>query len=149
MERIQNKTSFPANCNDFVRYFKNYLSFWPISIMIFGRIEWIYFSLHLKFCIIGACTIKTFMVVFLLYCNKLDCFPLFTSTPGYCLQGRLEATRVEPFVGLLSNGRLLALPTKSGLGWKWMAVANTTAYYDLAIITALKCFYSTWSWGRN
>jgi hypothetical protein len=39
-----------------------------------------------------------------------------------------------------SNGRLLALPAYIKLGWKWLTGANTLAYYDSAIIKAIKCF---------
>jgi hypothetical protein len=46
----------------------------------------------------------------------------------------LNPTKVEPLMELYSNGQLLALITYI------MAVANTLAYYDLATITAVKCF---------
>jgi hypothetical protein len=52
----------------------------------------------------------------------------------------MEPTRVELLIGPHSNGRLLALPTNIRLGFKWMAVANTLAYYDAATIIAVKCF---------
>jgi hypothetical protein len=32
------------------------------------------------------------------------------------------------------------LPTNCRLGWKSMQVANTLAYYDTAIVTAVKSF---------
>ncbi len=35
---------------------------------------------------------------------------------------------------------LLVLPTNIRLGWKSMQVENTLAYYDTAIITAVKMF---------
>ncbi len=43
-------------------------------------------------------------------------------------------------MGLHSNGRLLALQVNFRLGWKWMAVTNTLAYYDTAAITTQKSF---------
>jgi hypothetical protein len=39
-----------------------------------------------------------------------------------------------------SNRGLLGLPANIRLGWKWMAVANTLAYYCTATITAVMCF---------
>jgi hypothetical protein len=75
------------------------------------------------------------------YCNKLECLQLpFTSTLVKYLWARLEPTRVEPLIGLHSNGRLLALPRNITLGYKKMKVANTLAYCDRATITALKIF---------
>jgi hypothetical protein len=41
---------------------------------------------------------------------------------------------------LQSNGRALTLPTNIRLGWKWLAVANTLAYYNMGTITSLKSF---------
>ncbi len=38
------------------------------------------------------------------------------------------------------SGNLLVLPTNIRLGRKSMQVANTRAYYDTAIITAVKSF---------
>jgi hypothetical protein len=38
------------------------------------------------------------------------------------------------------SGSLPVLPTNFRLGWKSMQVANTLAYYDTAIITAVKSF---------
>ncbi len=49
---------------------------------------------------------------------------------------RLGTTRVEPCKGLHSNFELSDLPTYIRLWWMWMAVANTLAYYDTAIINA-------------
>jgi hypothetical protein len=47
--------------------------------------------------------------------------------------------RVE-FCKVFHSGCLLVLPTNIRLGWKSMQVANTLAYYDTAIITAVKSF---------
>ncbi len=41
---------------------------------------------------------------------------------------------------MFDSGSLLVLPTTTRLGWKSMQVANTLAYYDTAIITAVKRF---------
>ncbi len=41
---------------------------------------------------------------------------------------------------LLSNVKLLTLPTNIRLGWKQIAVANTLAYYDRATITVVNSF---------
>ncbi len=38
------------------------------------------------------------------------------------------------------QGRLLALPTKSGIGWKGLSGTNTLAYYENFQITDIKCF---------
>ncbi len=40
---------------------------------------------------------------------------------------KLDLTRVDLLTGHHSNGRLLALPANIKLGWKWLAVPNTTA----------------------
>ncbi len=42
----------------------------------------------------------------------------------------MEPTRVDP----------TPMPTNIRLGFKWMAVANTLAYYDTATINAVKSF---------
>ncbi len=47
-------------------------------------------------------------------------------------------TRVKPLKGPHANGKLLGLTENIKLEWKWMAVANTLAYYDTATITAVK-----------
>jgi hypothetical protein len=44
------------------------------------------------------------------------------------------------FCKVFHSGSLPVLPTNFRLGWKSMQVANTLAYYDTAIITAVKCF---------
>ncbi len=45
--------------------------------------------------------------------------------------------RQEPtHVGLHYNGWLQALPENIGQGRKWVATANTLAYYDTELITA-------------
>jgi hypothetical protein len=41
---------------------------------------------------------------------------------------------------LYSNGRLLALPPNTRLGWELKVVANTHTYYDMAIIMIVKRF---------
>ncbi len=41
---------------------------------------------------------------------------------------------------MFHSGSLLVLPTNIRQGWKSMQVANTLAYYDMAIITAVKSF---------
>ncbi len=38
------------------------------------------------------------------------------------------------------SGSQLVLPTNIRLGWKSIQVANTLAYYDTALITAIKIF---------
>ncbi len=42
--------------------------------------------------------------------------------------------------GLHSKGRVLALPTNISLGWKWLTLTNTLAYYATEFITAVKSF---------
>jgi hypothetical protein len=44
------------------------------------------------------------------------------------------------FYKVFYSGSLLVLPINIRLGWKLMQVANTLAYYDTAIITAVKSF---------
>jgi hypothetical protein len=44
------------------------------------------------------------------------------------------------FCKVFHSGSLPVLPTNFRLGWKSMQVANTLAYYDTAIITAVKSF---------
>ena len=44
------------------------------------------------------------------------------------------------FYKVFHSGSLLVLPTNIRLGWMSMQVANTLAYYDMAIITAVKNF---------
>ncbi len=41
---------------------------------------------------------------------------------------------------MFHSGSLLVMPTNIRLGWKSVQVANTLAYYDTAIITAVKSF---------
>ena len=41
---------------------------------------------------------------------------------------------------MFHSGSLPVLPTNIRLGWKSMQVANTLAYYDTAIVTAVKSF---------
>ncbi len=61
----------------------------------------------------------------------------------------LDHNIVEPFMGLQSNGRLLALPTFIRLKWKLMEVAKTLAYYDTVTITAVKSLYYKNYYSRN
>ncbi len=42
---------------------------------------------------------------------------------------------------LHSISDLLTLPGNIGLGWKFMAVANTLPYYNMATFTAVKVLY--------
>jgi hypothetical protein len=63
----------------------------------------------------------------------------FPYSPNICLQG------LEPAEGpSLQDSTLMAgsipLPTNIRLEWKWMAVANTLAYYYTVTITAVKSF---------
>jgi hypothetical protein len=44
------------------------------------------------------------------------------------------------FCKVFHSGSLPILPTNFRLGWKSMQVANTLAYYDMAIITTVKSF---------
>jgi hypothetical protein len=43
-------------------------------------------------------------------------------------------------MGLNSNGWVPAIPTNFRLGWKSLTVANTLAYYDMAIDIVVKGF---------
>jgi hypothetical protein len=52
----------------------------------------------------------------------------------------MELTRVEPLKRLHSDGRLLTMPANIIQEWKWMAVENTLAYYDMRTITAVISF---------
>ena len=75
------------------------------------------------------------------YHNKLQCLPqLVTSTLGKQLQARLELTRVEPLTWFDSDGLRQDLPWNISVGWKWLTLENTLAYYDTAKITAVKSF---------
>ncbi len=58
--------------------------------------------------------------------------------PSLIFPGKAEAYQSWAPTGLRFNGSLLALPTNIRLGWKWMEVANTLAFYDEATITAIK-----------
>ncbi len=74
-----------------------------------------------------------------MYRNNLECLSqLFTFTLVFYLQARLEPTRMELLTGLQAHSKLLALPKNIRLEWKWMKVANTLAYYDMAAIDAVK-----------
>jgi hypothetical protein len=87
----------------------------------------------------GACFIKHFKAIIFPHLNKLECLPLlFTSTLVKYLQERPEPIRVEPTLGLHSNGGLLIGLSNIRQGWKLMAVANTLAYYEMATIMAVK-----------
>ncbi len=54
--------------------------------------------------------------------------------------GTAGAYHSGSFTGLHPNGRLQTLPTNIKLGWRWVEVANTLAYYDTAAIMAVKSF---------
>jgi hypothetical protein len=45
---------------------------------------------------------------------------------------------LEPSIAPYGTTLMVALPTNIGRGWKWMEVANTLAYNDMATITAVK-----------
>ncbi len=47
---------------------------------------------------------------------------------------------MELLMAQQSNDKLLALLINTVLEWKWMAVANTLAYYDSPTIAAVKSF---------
>ncbi len=53
-------------------------------------------------------------------------------------EARLEPIRVGYLAGFHSHGRTLSLAINVILWWKGISVANTTAYYDTPIITAIK-----------
>jgi hypothetical protein len=59
--------------------------------------------------------------------------------PSLIFAGKAGANQMEPFMGLHSNVKLLAIPkTWERLRWKWMAVANTLAYYNKATFASVK-----------
>jgi hypothetical protein len=57
-----------------------------------------------------------------------------------CLQVRLKPTRVKCLSGAHLQGRLLALPTNSRLGWKGLTLSNALTYYEKASLMAVKSF---------
>jgi hypothetical protein len=44
---------------------------------------------------------------------------------------------------LFSYGKLTALLENNRLGWKWLIMTYTLAFYDMAIMTVLKSFITT------
>ncbi len=46
----------------------------------------------------------------------------------------------ETFTGPISKGRLLALLENIRLGWKWMKMTNTPAYYKINLIIPVEAF---------
>ncbi len=81
----------------------------------------------------GACTIIFFTIVSM----KLECLSLTVS--GFC-PSLIFQRWLEHLLGLVSIGRLLTLPGNIRLGWKWLTVTNTLAYFDTVSITAVKSF---------
>jgi hypothetical protein len=57
-----------------------------------------------------------------------------------CLQVRPKATRVKHLSGAPFYGRLLALPTNTRLGWKFLPGTNILAYYGNLKITSVMRF---------
>jgi hypothetical protein len=60
---------------------------------------------------------------------------LITAVKSFKVQAREES-----FTKLDSTGKIAALLANIRLGWKWMPVKNTLAYYDTELITAVKKF---------
>jgi len=54
--------------------------------------------------------------------------------------GKARSLPLEWRCKVFHSGSLLVLPTNIRLGWKSMQVANTLAYNDTAISTAVKSF---------
>ncbi len=59
--------------------------------------------------------------------------------PSLIRVGKAGAYQMEPFTGLHSTSKLLALTTNIRIGWKWIEVP-TLAYYDTRTITAVNSF---------
>ncbi len=89
---------------------------------IFRNCNWRFAYKKLVYLILYTSTMKPFTTVIVISQNVI-----FTVMPG--------AYQSE---SLYSNGRILALPENIRLGRKWLAAANTLAYYDTAKITPLK-----------
>jgi hypothetical protein len=65
--------------------------------------------------------------------NKLERLSLESlSWLVYCLQARLDPTRVKHFSGAPLLGRLLASPTNIRLGWEGWKGTNALAYFEKA-----------------
>ncbi len=60
--------------------------------------------------------------------------------PSLIFAGKAWAYQGGAPMGLDSYGKLLALFANIILEWKWIAVANTLAYNEMATITAVKFF---------
>jgi len=87
-----------------------------------------------------GCVLRNLLLILLPYHNKLEWLSLsFTSTLICYLQTRNMPTRVE----------LLALPKSIRLGWRWMALANTLAYYNTTIITASSVMKNVSAWHKR
>ncbi len=84
----------------------------------------------------------------MLYLNKLECFATVSYFhPRLIIAGTAGAYHNgAPYSTL---GWLVALPKNVRLGWKWMEVANTLAYYNMATITTVKFFYNTDPWAQS
>jgi hypothetical protein len=52
----------------------------------------------------------------------------------------MELSWAEPLWRHHTEGRLLALPTNTRVGWKCLMMTRTLAYYNKILITAVKCF---------
>jgi hypothetical protein len=63
----------------------------------------------------------------------------FIHISNICGQG-WSLPELIPYRTLHCNGKLIALPANIKMGWKWMAVSNTIAYYNTGTITATKSF---------
>ncbi len=84
----------------------------------------------------GSCVIKIFTTVIVAVSQKAR---LFTNAIHFhhslIFSGKAEAYQKEsPY------DKLLALSVNIRVGYKWMAVANTLAYYDTVTITVVKSF---------
>jgi hypothetical protein len=61
-------------------------------------------------------------------------------TQAYYYRATISSRKKLNSMGFHSNGRLLAMPSNSRLGWKRMAVGNALAYYDAATLMVLYVF---------
>ncbi len=61
-------------------------------------------------------------------------------TPSLIFAGKARSLKLVEFCKVFHSGSLLVLPTNIRLGLQSMQVANTLAYYDTAIFTAVKSF---------
>ncbi len=60
--------------------------------------------------------------------------------PSLIFAGKTGAYQSEAPYAIPSICRLPAMTLNIRLGWKWLTVANTLAFYDTAIITSVKSF---------